>query len=250
MLTHLQLDDNAPWRRRFRAPVVAWTQIARANHTRGLAVTNSSGKYQLYAWDVPSGTLRQLTDWQAGLQLAEISGDGRYIYYLDDEQGNEIGHFVRIPFENGEPQDLTPDWPPYSTLSFLSSGSGSHFGFVRADDDGFRIFSIETKANSEIGTPLQLFHSTKMAFGPLYSYAGEIAVIATTDRATVQHFNLVAFDTATGEQIAELWDGAGTSLDAGLFSPKSGDLRLMGTTNRSGLNRPFIWNPRTDERMD
>ena len=34
------------------------------------------------------------------------------------------------------------------------------------------------------------------------------------------------------------------------FSPQSGDLRLVGTTNRSGVKRPFIWNPRTDERTD
>lgn len=250
MITDLQLDDKALWKQRFRAPVVAWTQVARANPTRGLAVTNSSGKYQLYAWDVPSGTLRQLTDWQAGLQYGEISGDGRYIYYLDDEQGNELGHFVRVPFENGEAQDITPEWPPYSSLGFLSSASGSHFGFVRCDDDGFRTYSMETKANGEVGAPFLLFHSSKLVFGPFYSYAGEVAVIATTDRATVQDFNLVAFDTATGDQIAELWDGSGTSLDPILFSPQPGDLRLTGTTNRSGLKRPFIWNPRTNERLD
>ena len=250
MITDLQLDDKALWKQRFRAPVVAWAQIARANPTRGLAVTNSSGKYQLYAWDVPSGTLQQLTNWQAGLQYGEISGDGRYIYYLDDEQGNEIGHFVRVPFENGEAQDITPEWPPYSTLGYLSSGSGSHFGFVRCDDGGFRTYSMETKANGEIGAPFLLFHSSKMVFGPFYSYAGEVAVIATTDRATVQDFNLLAFDTATGDQIAELWDGSGTSLDPLFFSPQRGDLRLAGTTNRSGLKRPFIWNPRTGERVD
>ena len=250
MMTDLQLDDKALWKQRFRAPVVAWAQIARTDPTRGLAVTNSSGKYQLYAWDVPSGTLRQLTDWQAGIQYGEISGDGRYIYYLDDEQGNELGHFVRVPFENGEARDITPEWPPYSTLGYLSSGSGSHFGFVRCDDDGFRTYSMETKANGEIGAPLLLFHSSKMAFGPFYSYRGEVAVIATTDHATVQDFNLVAFDIATGDQIAELWDGSGTSLDPILFSPLPGDLRLTGTTNRSGLKRPFIWNPLTNERLD
>jgi dipeptidyl aminopeptidase/acylaminoacyl peptidase len=75
-------------------------------------------------------------------------------------------------------------------------------------------------------------------------------VIATTDRARVQHFNLIAFDTATGKQTAELWDGEGTSLEPLLFSPQPGDLRLIGTTNRSGLKRPFLWNPSTGERTD
>ncbi len=109
---------------------------------------------------------------------------------------------------------------------------------------------METKVNAGMGTPLQIFHSSKLTWGPVYSYAGEVGVIATTDRATVQHFNLLAFDIATGEQIAELWDGEGTSLDPLVFSPQPGDFRLTGTTNRSGLKRPFIWNPRTNERTD
>lgn len=250
MITELQLDDKAPWKQRFRAPVVVWTQIAPANPARGLAVTNTSGKYQLYAWDVPSGALRQLTERPAGILSGALSGDGRYVYYLDDEQGNEIGHFVRIPFENGEAQDLTPDLPPYSSFSFASSGSGSHFGFMAADDDGFGIHSLETMTNGDTGNPRELFRSRKIAFGPTYSYTGEVAVVATTDRATVQHYNLLAFDTATGEQIAELWDGEGISLDPVGFSPQPGDLRLAGTSNRSGLKRPFIWNPRTNERID
>ena len=161
MLTKLQLADDALWRQRFRAPQLVWTQIAPANPVRGLAVNNTSGKYQLYAWDVPSGALRQLTGRPAGILFGALSGDGRYVYYLDDQQGNEIGHFVRIPFENGEAQDLTPALPPYSSFTFTSSGSGSHFGFMDADTEGFHIYSLETKANGDIGTPRQLFHSRK-----------------------------------------------------------------------------------------
>ena len=250
MKSNLQLDDNAPWRQRFRAPVVVWTQLAPANRARGVAITNRSGKNQLYAWNVSTGELQQLTDQTAGIQYGEISGDGRYIYYLDDEQGNELGHFVRVPFENGEVEDITPDLPPYSSLACFSSASGSHFGITAADAEGFHVYSMETLADGEISELRQLFHSDKLAFGPLYSYNGEVAVVATTDRATVQHFNLLAFETATGDQIAELWDGEGTSLDPLLFSPRPGDLRLAGTTNRSGLKRPFIWNPRTNERID
>ena len=179
-----------------------------------------------------------------------LSGDGRYVYYLDDKQGNEIGHFVRLPFEGGASQDLTPDLPLYSSFAFSSSSSGSHFGFMAADADGFHIYSLEMKAHGEAGAPRRLFHSRKIAFGPTYSYAGEIAVATTTERAVMQHYNLLAFDTTSGEQIAELWDGPGTSLEAVGFSPRPGDLRMAGTTNRSGVKRPLIWNPRTGERID
>lgn len=250
MITDLQLGNNAPWKQRFRAPIVAWTKIAPSNREHGLAANNTSGKFQLYAWDVPSGTLRQLTDRPSGILFGELSGDGRYIYYLDDEQGNEIGHFVRIPFENGEPQDLTPDLAPYSSFAFASSGSGSHFGFMAADAEGFHIYSLETSSNGEIGTRQKLFHSRKLAFGPAYSYNGEVALVATTDRATVQHYDFLAFDTVSGSQIAELWDGPGTSLEPLGFAPLPGDFRLAGTTNRTGLKRPFLWNPHTRERID
>lgn len=117
MLTNPQLDDHALWKQRFRAPIVVGAHIAPANPLRGLAVTNASGTFQLYAWDVPSGALRPLTERPTGIAFAALSGDGRYVYYLDDTLGNEIGHFARIPFENGAAQDLTPDLPPYSTCA-------------------------------------------------------------------------------------------------------------------------------------
>jgi hypothetical protein len=177
MLTSLQVGDNARWKQRFRAPVIVWTQVALANPTRGLTINNTTGTFQLYAWDVPSGALRQLTERPAGILFGALSGDGRYVYYLDDQQGNEIGHFVRIPFEGGEPQDLTPNLPPYSSFAFASSGSAHHFGFMTADTEGFHIYSLETRANGECGMPHQLFHSRKLTLGPTYSYGGEIAVV-------------------------------------------------------------------------
>jgi dipeptidyl aminopeptidase/acylaminoacyl peptidase len=250
MLEKLQVDDNAPWKQRFRASVIAWTQIAPANLSRGLAVSNASGKYQLHAWDVSSNALRQLTDRPTGILDGALSGDGRYVYYLDDQRGNEIGHFVRIPVQGGEPEDLTPDLPPYSSFAYFSTASGSHFGFTAADGDGFHVYHLRTKPDGDIGTPHRLFHSRKLASGPYYSYGGEAAVVATTERAAMHHYNLLAFDTASGAQFAELWDGPGTSLEPLGFSPQAGDFRLAATTNRSGVKRPVIWSPRTGERVD
>ncbi len=250
MRKELQIDDNAPWKQRFRAHVILWTELARAAPDRGLAASNQSGKYQLYAWDVPSGKLRQLTDRPTGIRFGWLAPDGRYVYYLDDKQGNEIGHYVRIPFEGGEPQDLTPDLPLYSSFDFNASTAGNRIGFTIADAEGFHVYSLECGPGQTLGAPRRLFHSLKLAFGPVFSHGGEIAVMATTDRATVQHYNLVAYDVGSGEQIAELWDGEGTSVEPLMFSPAPGDSRLLGTTNRTGVKRPLIWNPRTGERTD
>src|SRR5690349_21414415 len=105
MLKALQTDETADWKQRYKEPVIAWTQIAAQAPARGLAASNRSGVYQLYAWDVPTGELTQLTDMATGKSSGRLSPDGQYVYYLLDAQGNEIGHFVRVPFAGGAPED-------------------------------------------------------------------------------------------------------------------------------------------------
>jgi hypothetical protein len=104
LLKELQLDDAAPWKRRLRLPLIFGAQVARKAPTRGLAVGNHSGTVQLYAWDVSSGDLRQRTNRPEGVSSGVLSPDGRYAYYLDDLRGNEIGHYVRVPYEGGPPR--------------------------------------------------------------------------------------------------------------------------------------------------
>jgi hypothetical protein len=91
MLTEPQLDNSAPWKQRFRATVIASTRIARLAPTRGLVMSNRSGIYQLYTWDVPTEELQQLTSRPEGMPFGVISRDGRYVYYFNDTKGNEIG---------------------------------------------------------------------------------------------------------------------------------------------------------------
>jgi dipeptidyl aminopeptidase/acylaminoacyl peptidase len=213
-------------------------------------VSNQSGKYQLYAWDVPTGELRQLTDRPEGILFGSISPDGRHVYYLADKGGNEIGHYVRIPFEGGEPQDITPDMAPYSSFSLSSSQAGNLIGFSVANAEGFHLYCLALENGQVVGKPEKLYHSQKLAAGPTLSHDGEIAIVASTERATVQYYSLLAFDTASGSQIAELWDGEGTSLEPVAFSPRPDDFRLLASANRTGNVRPVIWNPRSEERWD
>ena len=75
-------------------------------------------------------------------------------------------------------------------------------------------------------------------FGPSLSYGGEIGVIASTERTTFQHNGLVAFETASGKKIGELWE-EGSSLMAFGFSPLPGDFRLLATSTVTGS--PTSW---------
>ena len=240
----------APWKQRFRAPTIPWTALAKAAPTRGLAASNRSGAHQLYAWHVPSGHLTQLTDRPTGVVDGVLSPDGRYVYYLNDLGDNEIGHFVRIPFEGGTPQDITPDLAPYSSFGMSVSLAGNCLAFQLVNADGFHLCCIDIGGGGALGAPRMLYRCATFTLAPIVSNQGEIAVLASSERTGKMDYSLLAFDTQSGALIGELWDGPDTSMEATAFSPVAGDVRVLATTNRSGVNRALLWNPRTGERTE
>jgi dipeptidyl aminopeptidase/acylaminoacyl peptidase len=243
--TPLNTSPNALWKQRFRAASIEWAEVASNNPARGVVYSNKDGIFQLYAWDVPTGRLTQLTRQAAGVMSGAISADGQYVYYHRDQQGDEIGHYVRIPFAGGEAQDMTPDLPLYGSFIFEQSPSGRMTGFQAAGENNFEIY---VKTVDE--PPRRIAHFRQRAYGPTLSYDGEIAVVDTGEYTGTLDNSLVAFDTATGEKIAELWDGENNSHESRVFSPRPGDFRLLATSTRTGYARPLIWNPRTGERHD
>jgi dipeptidyl aminopeptidase/acylaminoacyl peptidase len=250
MLAEVQTASDAPWKQRYRTQGVVWTLIAKGAPTRGLACSKKTGVFQLYAWDVPSGELRQLTNVPTGKADGVISPDGRYVYYLDDKGGNEVGHYVRVPFDGGEVEEITPDLPPYASWNLEISRDGNTIGFMAANEDGFQAFAVNVGPDGTLGTPRCTFQGKRFAVGPFLSQDGNIAVLTTTERGDMLNYNLLALDTATGEAIGELWDGTGSSVEATAFSPIPGDTRLLGRTNRTGVRRPIFWDPRTGQRTD
>ena len=245
---------EAPWKQRFRVERILWSALAEERPDRGFAVSNRSGRYQLYAWEVPTGELRQLTDRPEGVLFGFLDSHGRHVYYLDDTDGDEIGHLVRVPFGGGEPEDTSPNLPPYSTFGGGTSATGNQLAFSRADPEGFTLTAIDLGPDGEMSEPRVLFRSERVMSPPFLSPQGDLAVVASAERSTMQHYTLLAFDTRTGERVGELWDGEGTSVEGGPFARRAttenGDAQLAGTTNRSGFTRPLIWRPRSGERRD
>jgi hypothetical protein len=43
-------EAEAPWKERFRVERILWSTLAEERPDRGLAVSNRTGRYQLYAW--------------------------------------------------------------------------------------------------------------------------------------------------------------------------------------------------------
>jgi dipeptidyl aminopeptidase/acylaminoacyl peptidase len=117
-----------------------------------------------------------------------------------------------------------------------------------ADREGFHTYLMDLGPDGALGALRRLFDAKSVAFGPLLSHGAEIAVMASSERSHKPQFSLVALDTASGERSGELWDGPETSVEPSMFSPVTGDFRLLATTDRSGVKRPLIWNVRTGAR--
>jgi len=254
MLKKPLLDKDVPWKKRFSAPVVLYTRLARGAPNRGLAISNQTGVFQLYAWEPETRRLKQLTFRPEGAIYADISQDGRFIYYLGDQKGNEKGHVVRVPFEGGNPEDITPDLPPYNVFDlsyyFATNESGNLIGLVIADPEGFHFHLIGLGAGGELKARRTLHDAKKTLNFPRLSADGTIAVIGTAERCNKSFTSLAAFDAVSGKAIGKLWDGADYTIEPLTFSPVKGDGRLLARTNRTGFRRLLVWNPGTGERDD
>jgi dipeptidyl aminopeptidase/acylaminoacyl peptidase len=244
-----QTQATALWKARYRADGIWHIQLACQAPSRGLVVTTTSGTGQLYAWDVLSKALRPLTSRQEGVFSGLFSPDGRAVYYLRDEAGSEIGHYVRIPWEGGAEQDLTPDMPPYAAISQCAvSANGAMFAFTPAETESFPLYCLELQANGTVSTPRELYRSSRLIDDVALSGNAEMVVVATAHHA--RQYSLVAIDTTTGQHVGELSDLPEGSVRAVLFSPLPDDTRLVCLTNRSGFVRPLIWDPHRAERRD
>lgn len=249
----LDLSPDAPWRQRYRTPVVAGSQVAHSDKSRGLAISNRDGVYQLYAWHVDSGDLRQITNAPAGVVFGGLSPDGKYIYYLRDEKGNELGHFVRVPFEaavDTVPEDLTPDMPPYASFSISQSLNGAKLGFSTGGNDGFTLWVMDVAPDGSLSAPAALYKSARLTFGPTLSANGEWALVTSAERSEKMNYSVYSLRTSAPGEIVHVLQDDDASIQPLGFAPVQGDTRVLATTNVTGFDRPVIWDAATGLRED
>jgi len=236
-----RFDIEAPWKQRYHVPVTCGLEIAAQAPARGLVFSNRSGAYQLHSWNVLTGDLTQVTVRPEGVRYGAISPDGAFVYYHEDQKGNEVGHLVRVPFEGGVPEDLTPELPLYECSGYSFCRAGQRLAFLAATRDGFVLYNMQVPSKGKPERPEKLFQTANLTVNPALSCNGEILTIATADQPGTLHFSVLAFDVANGAQVGRLSD-AGASVEGGRFSPLPGDLRLLVTSDKEGVRRPAIWN--------
>lgn len=229
------------WRARFRVKTYPWSEVARRRPDRGLLVVDN----HLSAWEVDTGEIRPLVHRPHGVVLFAINRMidplGRWIYFLDDAGGNEIGHIARIPFEGGEAVDLTPDLPGYTVVGLAASLNGSYLALNTACEEGFSLRLLDL----EKGTRRLVHRAPREFIKAQVSRDGDFTAVMTTELTGCRHYAIRVYDSA-GLQVAELWDDSGANFWLTAFSPTGKEILASGL--RDDQRRALIWNPETGER--
>jgi dienelactone hydrolase len=238
------------WERRFRAPSIQMSQIAPDAPDVGLVTTNLSGLAQLHRWDTRTGVLTQLTFEESGRLLGRLSPDGRWATWLQDTSGNEIGHWVALSMDGGEPVDLTPGLAPYASDEVAFARRDGRIAFVTVSDDVFSVRAGRMGTDGVIDD-LQVMHRAGCLLVNLaLSADGSVAAFSSTHRSTGNEYSLLTVGVATGEPGPEAWDGPGTSILVHAFARGLDDHRVLATTNRSGRERAFVLDADTGDRHE
>ena len=228
------------WKQRFRTSRISYARLAEANSKRGLVISNLSGITQLHAWDAASGTLQQVTHGPAGKSFGNISPTGKHIYYLKDEMGSELGHIVRIPFEGGGTEDITPDLPAYFGLRIAFSLNGQKATFIKSSSSGFNVYLLSLDDRQRIAGLRSIYQSKKLLSMPVLSNTGQFVAFQSTEHSGKIQFNLVVVDTESDRITHDVRHSNESSLQVCAFSPIASAPLLLGSTNESGHTRPFI----------
>jgi dipeptidyl aminopeptidase/acylaminoacyl peptidase len=243
-------DHEESWERRFRAPAILFSQIAARSPDVGLVTSNATGLPQLYRWDLATGELTKITDEPTGRNLGQLSPDGRWVVFLRDAAGDEIGHWVAIPSGGGPEIDLTPGLARYASEDFAFSRSTGRVAFITASDDRLAVRVGTIGPDGPIGDTSRIHDTAAGLSAVALSSDGALVAVSSAHRSSGLEFSLLTFDAETGEPGPELWDGPQSSTVVFAFSPIPGDRRLAATTTASGRERAFVWDVASGDRQD
>ena len=193
------------------------------------------------------------TDRPAGTDVATIDPSGRWLWWFDDTEGDEFGHWRRQPF--GSPPSRRAETPiplpPASPAGLLLARDGT--GVLGRSDSSFgttihQVFPRPATATPQ--TPVLLYASRHDAEAVALSDDGNLVAIEHSEHGDSRHPALRIIAADNGAVLADLYDGAGRGTWALAFAPLPGDSRLLVLHEQHGTPGLAIWDGATGARRE
>ncbi len=229
------------WRDRFRAVTMSLPAWALDRPERAVYLSNASGRYEGYSWDMATDERRQVTDRPEGTLSITLDRTGDSIWWFDDTKGDEKGGWRVQPFEGGEARLAAVDLPPgYSTGIAIGTG----LAVIGTAHQG--VHRVHVARNGQSSQPIYE-HREAAGVGGM-SRDESLVVVSHSEHGDSRNRALRVVDLE-GATVGEIWDGPGLGFGAGPWSPVRADQRLIVTHERTGSSRAAIWAPE-EGRLD
>ena len=229
------------WEARFRARRIALPDWARDQPSRAAVIaTTDAGVIELHSWQVGSSELSPATSRPDGTSEATIDHAGEWLWWFDDERGDERGVWRRQPFGSapGTAVDATGLEPAYSAGLALGDG----IAVVGSTDDGYGV-RVHLVVTGDQATNRLLYEHQEDAYVGDLSRDDGLLVLAHSEHGDSRHPALRVLRAQDASTVADLWDGPGKGLHPLEFSPVYGDPRLLVVHEREGAPALLVWDP-------
>ncbi|MFI6445044.1 S9 family peptidase [Kitasatospora sp. NPDC050543] len=229
------------WEQRFRAARVSLPDWAEDAPDRALYVSNATGTYEVYAWDRATDAHRRVTDRPNGTTDAELSPDGEWIWWFDDNDGDEFGIWRRQPFAGGPDEEAVPGLAASYSAGLALGRDGTVVVGRSTDEDGT---TLHLRRPGAAG-PQEIYrHEEYGGVGDL-SCDSTLLGIDHTEHGDAMHAAIRVVRLADGATVAELDEVTGRSEPRGVaclgFAPVDGDTRMLVAHQRRGRWEPMLW---------
>lgn len=233
------------WRARFTAPRLSTPGWPEDAPDANIYVSNTSGVWEVYAWDRASDVHRRVTDRPNGTLHATLTADGKSIWWFDDTDGDEFGSWVAEPFaadDQAKPAKALPDVPDGYPAGLEIGHRVIAIGV--STDDGSTLYAQQD------GATRTFYQTADDASVAALSRDETLLAISHSEHGDSRHPALRVLNTTDFSTVADKWDGEGKGLEALEFSPVSGDQRLLALHERHGREELLIWDLATDTETE
>jgi dienelactone hydrolase len=253
---HASAPESVPlWEQRLRARRVALPIWGEDAATRcAVVATTPDGVLETHSW-VPGEEPVQLTRRSDGTVDCAIDPSGEWVWWFDDQDGDEHGVWRCQPFGSAPGVDV---FEPTGLPAAYSAGLaiGRRTVVVGSDDDayGSRVHVVSRVAptpETPVPQPVSrlVYEHRQSAYVGGQSWDESLVAIAHSEHGDSRHPAvrvLRTTDDADDSVVGECWDGPGKALRPVGFAPVDGDQRLLVIHERAGVPGLLVWEPLAD----